>query len=296
MNNKNLHTPNSKFGKFVIHSILLGFSIFFIIPIIWVALAPSLTDTQLSSGGAFQIGSLIQYKIAWENLYNYNNFQILQWAINSFIYAFFGVLLSLISSIPAGYILATKVFFGRKMILIITLIAMITPNSALVLPLFLEMSQFNLINTYTGIILATGFFPFGVYLAYIYFSSNIPPNLVDAGKMDGCNDYQVFYKIALPLSGPAIAIVSFFSFISNWSNYFLAFIFLSDDRLYNLPVGLQALLISSGALNSSFASQIPVKKPEALLAGLFVVVPVFILLLFSQRFIKEGLLTGADKG
>ena len=72
MTYKNNHSPQSFIGKFIIHSILLGFAVFFTIPIIWVALAPSLTDAQLSSGGAFQIGSLIQYKIAWNNLYNYN--------------------------------------------------------------------------------------------------------------------------------------------------------------------------------------------------------------------------------
>ena len=204
--------------------------------------------------------------------------------------------LSLLSAIPAGYVLALYNFRGRRLVLVLTLIAMITPSSAIVLPIFLEMNLIGLNNTYAGLILATGFFPFGVYLAYIYFSSSLPAGVMEAAVIDGCNRFQLFLYMGLPLAGPLLALVAFFSFLANWSNYFLAFVLLSDDKLYNLPVGLTALISGAGALNNTAASEIPIKMPEAIQASILVVAPVLVIFLVSQRFVRSGLLSGAEKG
>ena len=215
---------------------------------------------------------------------------------NSAIYSVGGVGLSLVSAIPAGYVLAVYQFPGRKLILIMTLIAMITPSSAIVLPLYLEMNLLGLSNTYLGLILATGFFPFGVYLAYIYFVSSLPEGILDAARIDGCGRLRLFLSIGLPLAGPAIALIAFFSFVANWSNYFLAFVLLSSDDLYNLPLGLTTLISGSGALNNTTPSDIPVRMPEAIQAAILVIAPVLIIFLISQRYVRSGTLSGAVKG
>ncbi len=139
---------------------------------------------------------------------------------------------------------------------------MITPSTAVVLPIFLQLSFLGLNNSYVGLTLASGFFPFGVYLAYIYFSTSLPRGVMESARVDGCSRWQLFTKIALPLSGPIIALVAFFSFIGIWSNYFLAFVLLSDDQLYNLPVGLTTLVSGSGALSNLPTEGIPIKKPR----------------------------------
>jgi multiple sugar transport system permease protein len=88
-----------------------------------------------------------------------------------------------------------------------------------VLPIFLEMNQFQLVGKALSVILPMSFYPFGVYLAYIYFSSSIPADLLEAARIDGCSELQVFTRIALPLASPIVALVGFFNFVQNWNNY-----------------------------------------------------------------------------
>ena len=218
------------------------------------------------------------------------------WATNSLIYSVGGVLLSLVASIPGGYALAASEFPGRKLILVLTLIAMITPSTAVVLPIFLEMNLLGLNNTYGGLILASGFFPFGVYLTYVYFSTSLPKSVMDSARIDGCDRFQLFSRIALPLARPIVALVAFFSFLAIWSNYFLAFVLLTDDKLYNLPVGLTVLVSSSGALSNLPSNDVPIKKPEVILAAILVVLPVLLIFMIAQRFVRSGMLSGAEKG
>src|SRR5690606_16219120 len=194
------------------------------------------------------------------------------------------------------YVLATQEFPGRRLILLVTLVAMITPNAAIVLPIFLEMSLLGLNNTRISLVLATAFFPFGVYLAFIYFATSLPREILNSARIDGASPWQTFWRVGLPLATPAIALIAFFSFVANWSNYFLAFVLLSDDELYNLPVGLTALISGSRALSFSALTGIPVRRPEAILAAILVVLPVLVIFLFSQRYIRAGQLAGAEKG
>lgn len=283
-------------GRLVVYATLAFAFCFFGIPLLWLFIAATRSQSSLFSDAPFTIGDWATIVKTWTNLTSYNDFQIVRWTVNSAVYSVGGVALSLISAIPAGYVLAIYQFPGRRLILILTLIAMITPSSAIVLPLFLEMNLLRLNNTYLGLILATGFFPFGVYLAYIYYASSLPKGVLDSARIDGCGRFQLFIHIGLPLARPAIALIAFFSFVANWSNYFLAFVLLSNDDLYNLPVGLTTLISSSGALNNTTPSSIPIRMPEAIQAAILVIAPVLAVFLISQRYVRSGLLSGAEKG
>lgn len=259
-------------------------------------MASTRSTASLFSDPPYALGTWSSFVETWTNLTTYNNFQLGVWALNSLIYSAGGVVLSLIACVPAGYALALGEFPGRRLVLILTLIAMITPSTAVVLPIFLELNLLGLNNSYSGMILASGFFPFGVYLSYIYFSTSLPKGVLDSGRVDGANRFQLFSRIALPLARPLLALVAFFSFLAIWSNYFLAFVLLSDDRLYNLPVGLTALVSSSGALSNLPSNDIPIKKPEVILAAVLVILPVLLIFLVAQRFVRSGMLSGAEKG
>ncbi|MDB5586608.1 MAG: putative sugar transporter, permease protein [Devosia sp.] len=283
-------------GRFVVYATLAFAVCFYGIPLLWLFIAGTRSEASLLSDPPFALGTWKAFTRTWNNLTSYNNFQIVSWATNSLIYSVGGVLLSLVASIPGGYALALSEFRGRKLILLLTLIAMITPSTAVVLPIFLEMNLLGLSNTYAGMILASGFFPFGVYLTYVYFSSSLPKGVMDSARVDGCNRFQLFTRIALPLARPIIALVAFFSFLAIWSNYFLAFVLLSDDKLYNLPVGLTALVSGSGALSNLPSNDVPIKKPEVVLAAILVVLPVLLIFMAAQRFVRSGMLSGAEKG
>lgn len=283
-------------GRFVVFATLAFAVCFYGIPLLWLFIAGTRSESSLLTQSPFALGDWDSFVRTWNNLTTYNNFQILTWTVNSLIYVVGGVLLSLIACVPAGYALAASEFPGRRLILILTLIAMITPSTAVVLPIFLELNLIGLNNTYAGLILASGFFPFGVYLTYVYFSTSLPKGVMDSARVDGANRFELFSRIALPLAKPIIALVAFFSFLGIWSNYFLAFVLLSDDKLYNLPVGLTALVSGSGALSNLPSNDVPIKKPEVVLAAILVVLPVLLIFMAAQRFVRSGMLSGAEKG
>jgi len=278
-------------------AVLLLFALFFALPLVWLLLAPTKSDGALVGSNPLSFGSFAQLGTAWSDLLLYNDKEILTWAANSVYYAAASLVLTVLACLPAGYALAVARFPGRRLLLVVTLLTMIMPGSATVLPLFLEVNAVHQLNTPLSVILPSAFFPFGVYLAYIYFATSLPRELLAAGRIDGASEVRLFLSIALPLSKPILGLIAFFSFVGNWNNFFLPFVMLSDDTKYNLPVGLQALIANSPALHPALGgSDLPIRRPEAALAGLIVVVPVLIVFLFSQRYVVAGMLAGAEKG
>ena len=183
---------------------------------------------------------------------------------------------------PAGYGLAIGKFPGRKLILSLTLIVMIMPGAALVLPIFLELNAVHLIGSVLSVILPFSFFPFGVYLAYIYYATSIPPELLDAARVDGCGELQTFLRVALPLAKPVVALVFFFSFVADWNNFFLPYVVLANSNQYPITVGLWDLLSSTPSFNPAVGGggqSVNIFKPELALATLIAVVPVAIVFL-----------------
>lgn len=276
--------------------ILTGFAVFCAVPLIWLLLAPTKNDNQLRDSNPLSFGSLDRAIEAWRHLAEYNDGVLYQWMWNSIYYSVASVSLSVAVALPVAYALATMRFPGRKLILTVTLLAMILPATAVVLPLFLEINALGLTNTAASVILPSAFFPFGVYLAYVYFATSLPRELLEAARMDGCGELRVFAYVALPLAKPVVALLVFFSFVANWTNYFLPYVMLSDANTYNLPVGLGALISGTPALKPAMGgSFLPITYPEAALAGLIVVIPIALLFIFFQRFLVRGLLSGSVK-
>jgi multiple sugar transport system permease protein len=282
-------------GTLVRFFALLLCGIFFGLPLVWLILAPTKTDAQLIQGFPLSFGLLSKIGEDWQNLLSFDDGVIVQWSINSVLYALATLVLALAVSLPAGYALATSRPRGRRIILSLTLVAMLLPISALVLPLFLEMNLVQLVNTPWSVILPTAFFPFGVYLAFIYYAVNLPKDLLDAGRIDGANEWQRFWYVGLPLSRPLLGLLVFLNFTATWNNYFLPFVMLQDTSVYNLPVGLQALMQGTPALHPTTSTNIPIHRAELALAGVLMVLPVAIVFLFSQRFVTSGALTGSIK-
>ena len=276
--------------------VLLGVAVFCLVPLLWLLLAPfknnvAIRDTPLA------LGTFDGFIRAWNNLSTYNDGAMYHWMFNSVIYSLVPLVISIVISLTAAYALATMRFAGRKVILLATLLAIVLPGAALVLPLFLEINAFGLVNTAWSVILPASFYPFGVYLAFVYFSTSIPQELLEAARIDGCGEVGVFLRVALPLAKPVIALLAFFSFVANWNNYFLPYVMLTQDDKYNLPVGLGVLLASSPALHPGPANAlVPLGFPEAALAGLIVVLPIALMFIFFQRFLVRGILSGSTKG
>jgi len=280
--------------------ILLVFAGYFVVPMVWLLIAPSRTpDDLFRNYNPLSFGSIDRVVESWNDILAYQNGEMTLWLGNSVRYAVLSLLGSLAVCIPAGYVLAIARFPGRKLLLWLTLITMILPVSAMVLPTFLELNLVGLINTQWAVILPAIFFPFGVYLSYVYYGSSLPKELLDAARVDGCSDARVFWHIGLPLAKPLLGLLAFISFNTNWNNFFGPYVMLNDDTLYNLPVGVATVINSTSALRPGFnptPGAIKFVQADAAMAGLIMIIPVVIVFVLSMRYVTSGAFTGGVKG
>lgn len=263
-------------------------------PLIWLLIAPTKTDRQLLLEAPFALGSWDTLASNWVSLVTFQSGLIWTWIGNSAFYCLTALAITLVISIPAGYALALTEFRGRRMLLAATLIVMLVPSTALVLPIFLELSALKLIGNPLAAILPFSFFPFGVYLTYIYFSTAISRDLLDAARIDGANEVQVFARIAMPLATPVVALVGFFNFTGNWNNYFLPYVTL-PGRKAPIQVGLAELLSNVPSFNPTNAASTTISLSTLALATLLAIAPVMIVFLFAQRFLVSGMTAGGMK-
>ncbi len=287
-------TPGAWLGRVLAALLLVFFVLFFVIPLGWFVLAPTKTDRQLLLGNPFALGDIPTFIHNWGTLVDFQHGLIWTWLANSTFYCLASLAITLAISIPAGYALALTEFPGRRALLALTLIVMLVPSTALVLPIFLELSAVRLIGNPLSVILPFSFFPFGVYLTYIYFSTAISRNLLDAARIDGAGEFQVFRMVAMPLATPVIALVGFFNFTSNWNNYFLPFVTV-PGRKAPIQVGITELLSNVGQFNPTNAASTTISLSTLALAILIAVAPVLIVFLFSQRFLVTGMTAGGTK-
>ncbi|MCX5418225.1 carbohydrate ABC transporter permease [Streptomyces sp. NBC_00078] len=286
--------PRRLVPRLLTGSVLLVFLVFFVLPVLWLVLAATKTDEQLVHGNPLSFGSWHAFKANWDHLTAFQDDAVLQWLGNSTLYAVISLVITLAVAIPAGYALAMTEFRGRHTLLLATLVVMLMPTATLVVPLFLEINAVHLIGTMWSIILPYSFYPFGVYLTYIYFTTAVPKDLLAAARMDGCSEFGVFRHIALPLATPVIALVGFFSFVANWTNYFLPYVMLPESSQMPIQVGVGSLLSNVPSFNPAVGN-LAIERPQLALATLLAITPVLVVFLFAQRFLVSGMLAGATK-
>ena len=275
---------------------LILFAVISVLPILWLLLAPSKTDPDITNRHPLAFGNFSGYLTAWKNLQSFNDGVIVSWAVNSIWYTVVIVLLATASATLGGFVLAASKIRIKKMLMVGTLITMLTPPMALVVPIFVLIDKLGLMDQPLGVILVSSLYPFGTFLAYIYFSTTIPTELYEAARVDGCNDFRLFTKIALPLSWPIISLLMFFAFVGNWANFFLPYVLLPSPENYTLPIGLGFLFYSTPAINPGVgATSLPIFKPEIALAGILVALPIMIVFMFAQKRLIRGMLAGSIK-
>lgn len=283
-------------GKTLLWTSLILFAIFSVVPMLWLILAPSKQQSELISLNPLAFGTFQGYLNSWNNLMVFQDGRLLTWIGNSIWYTTLIVLIACFTALLAGYALAATRIPFKKTLLMSTLIAMIVPQVAFVLPLFIQISNLGLYNTPWAIILTGSFYPFGVFLAYIYFSTTIPKELYDAAKIDGAGEWGTFFRVALPLSKGLLGMLGFFAFTANWINFFLPYVLVNAGEVITLPVGLGILFSSTPALNPGVgATTSPIRGPEIALAGLMVALPILLVFLASAKLLVRGVLAGSVK-
>jgi multiple sugar transport system permease protein len=270
--------------------------LFFGVPIIWLLLAPTKSLNELNFNFPLSFGSFAQVGTAAQNLFGYGGGLLWTWLLNSVWYTALSVLLALVTAVPAGYALAKLPFRGSNTILFVTLVTMIVPAAALILPLYLEMSAVGLTNTPWSVILPLTFYPFGVYMIYLFTVNTIPASIIEAARIDGCSEFGIMMRIFLPLARPAVVMIAFFAIVGSWNSFFLPYIMLTSQNLATLQTGLQILVSSTGAIGGGNLSNIPIRAPEVALAALISILPILFVFLFAQKYLAAGQAAGAEKG
>jgi multiple sugar transport system permease protein len=183
-----------------------------------------------------------------------------------------------------GYALAKLEFAGKRVVLVLVLATLMVPSIVTFMPLFVLISNMGLVNTHAGLILPFVVGGLGVFLMRQFISS-IPDDLLDAARVDGAGEYTIFFKIVLPLCGPALATLAILTFLGSWNAFLWPLVVASTEDMYTLPVALS--LFSIGQQETNVALQMA--------GALVVVLPVVILFFAMQRFITQGIATTGIK-
>ena len=204
--------------------------------------------------------------------------------LNSLLLATMATLLAMLFTVPAGYAFAKLRFRGRERIFQLLVAALVIPGQIGTLPLFLFLERLGLVNTYAGALVPWLAPIFGVFLIRQYALS-IPDEMLEAARIDGATEGQIFWKVVLPTLQPILVTFSLFVFLGSWNDFLWPLIILTDQSRYTLPVALAAL------------SRESVQDTELMMAGsVITILPVLGLFLMLQRYYIRGLLAGSVKG
>ena len=185
----------------------------------------------------------------------------------------------------AGYAFARLNFKFRNALFLIILITMLVPPQVNIIPLFFLMRQFHWINTYQALILPGLFGGFGIFMMRQYFLS-LPKDLEESAKIDGCNIFTTFFKIALPLALPAVATLTIFTFVSTWNSFMWPLIVTNTESMRTLPVGLA---IFKGSFREITL------WGDLLACSVICTIPVIAVFLAGKKYIINDILQGGVK-
>ncbi|MBQ7248233.1 MAG: carbohydrate ABC transporter permease [Lachnospiraceae bacterium] len=221
--------------------------------------------------------------------------------LNSLFYTVAGTLLNLAVTLPAGYALSRKHLFARRPLLLLFAFTMFFSGG--MIPTYMVVKNLGLLNTVWAMLLPGACSVYNIIVTKTFMEMNIPAELLDASRIDGCTDFTTFFNVVLPLSRPIIAVMTMFYAVGHWNSYFDALIYLDDEKLFPLQLVLRELLLQSqvsGAMTSGGMSSIAERAviAEQMKYGVIIVacIPMMIMFPFVIKHFKKGVMIGSIKG
>lgn len=204
-------------------------------------------------------------------------FNFVQYLTNSVLVTVGATLLTLVINSMAAYALSKYNFRGRTFLFLLTLATIMIPLQVILIPVYQVVASLGLVNTLWGMIIPAAATPTGVFLLRQYMLT-IPDELIEAARVDGSGEFRTFWKIVLPLSAPALAVVAIFSIMWRWSDFLWPLVVAQSESVYTLPVAL-----------ARFNAELTVPFNLILAMGVVSTIPVLILFLIFQRQIATGI-------
>lgn len=207
-----------------------------------------------------------------------------KWLFNSIFIALVTMLLVCITSSLAGYVLAKKKFYGQKFLFSVFIAAMALPKQVVLVPLVRIVNFLGIHDTLAAVILPLIGWPFGVFLMK-QFSENIPGELLESAKIDGCGELRTFVNIAFPIVKPGFAALAIFTFINTWNDYFMQLVMLSSRNKLTVSLGV-------ATMQAEMATNYGLIMAGAALSA----IPIVAVFLMFQKSFTQGITMGAVKG
>ena len=268
--------------KVITHFLLLIGSIVFLFPFFWMISASFKTPSELL--GSAQ--TILPSHFVWDNYYKafFTSVPLLRNFFNSMFICTSYTILAVFFCSLGGFAFAKYKFPGRNWLFVVMLSTMMIPGVVGIVPSFIIMTKLGLVNTYWAVIIPGAANAFGIFFMRQYMYS-IPDDLLDAAKIDGCNDFKLYWRIILPISSPALATYAIITFIAQWNSYMWPLIMLRTPDMYTIVVAI-----------TTFPSTIFIRPWGAIMAASTVsVLPLIITFLIFQKRIIAGITLGAIK-
>lgn len=267
--------------RFWLYLILIVFGLTFLYPFLWMLSATFKPEIEIGSVGL------------WSNNFTLHSYQkvfteipIGRALLNSFFVSTTVTMSVIFFGSIVGYALARLRFFGREAILGILLFTMIIPFQITLIPMYILMVKFGWVDSYLSLIVPAMISAFGILL-FRQFFMDIPQDLIDAARIDGCNDFTILFRIIWPLSKPVIITVGIISFMASWNDVLWPLIVIRVQELMTMPQ-LVTLFKIGGQSESQLGSQ--------LAAAMLLALPIIVLYSFFQRYFIRSMATSGLKG
>lgn len=252
---------------------------------IWVLFVASFKP----GGDLLQYGLNLDIRVSRMNFDNYvllfaGQHEYWNWFFNSVGLTVITVITTLLISSFVGYGFAAYEFKGKKALFVLVLLILSIPLEVVMLPLYKQMSNWKMMDSYAAIIL-----PFVAHASTIFFFRqylmSIPGSLLEAGRIDGATEYGIFYRLIIPLMKPAFSAMAILNGMNAWNNYLWPLLVIRSSEKYPLTLGLNTLINPYGDNYSLL-----------IVGAVFSVLPIFLLFVAFQKYFIEGMMAGAVKG
>ncbi|TKA08888.1 carbohydrate ABC transporter permease [Actinacidiphila oryziradicis] len=263
------------------------FTLYSVAPLWWLIVAATKDQAALyQSNGLWFSGMHL-----WQNLkqlFHYNHGIFLRWTANSLLYAGVGSAGGTLIALAAGYGLARFDFHGRRLAFGLVVVSFLIPTALLTLPMYLLFSRAGLVDTVWAILIPAFINPFSVYLAKVYTEASIPPELLEAARIDGAGEVRIFFSIVLRMMTTGAATVFLLAFVNTWNSFFLPLTMLRGETKWTLVLGLYDW--------SGRRLETGVDLTSLVLTGaLMSVIPLAVVMVAMQRYWRTGVTLGALK-
>lgn len=265
----------------IVYILLLIVVIVTVLPFVWM-LSASLKSEATIFQNSMQ---LIPLHPLWSNYADvWKQVPYALFYLNTIKVSFLSTAGSLIAASLAAYAFAKLEFPGRNKLFLLYLATMMIPGQAIMIPQFTIMKSLHLVNTHWALILLHLFNPYGVFLLRQFFLQ-LPNDLNEAARLDGCTEFGIFLRIALPLAKPALATLGIFTLLWSWNDFLQPLIYLSKENLFTIQMGIRYFQQLNGA-----------NYPLIMAATTMSLVPIVLLYVFAQRYFVEGIVITGIKG